>query len=109
MSSRFEQLVRSRSQSEMAEIIKAAQSRHRYRFELWLMYGFVSTSLVVVVWVAVTVLNHFGWAGPMGVVPLVFSLAAIWLWLWVIVRLSFVVGQRAAVREITRGQHAAGA
>jgi hypothetical protein len=109
MSNRFEELVSSRSHSEVAEIIKAAQSRHRYRFELWLMYGFVSASLVAVVWVAVLALNRFGLAGPTGLVSLAFGLAAIWLWLRVIVRLSFVIGQRAAVREAARGQRAAGA
>jgi hypothetical protein len=73
------------------------------------MYGFVTVILVAVVWVAVLALNHFGLAGPMGVVPVAFGFAAIWLWFWVVVRLSFVVGQRAAVREASRGHYAAGA
>ena len=109
MSNRFEDLIRSRSQPEISKIIEAAQSRPRYRFELWLMYGFVTAILVAVVWVAVLALNHFGLTGPMGLVSLAFGLAAVWLWLWVIVRLLFVVTQRAAVREAARGQHAAGA
>jgi hypothetical protein len=83
----------------MAEIIKAGQSSHRYRIELWLLCGFVTASLIAVVWAAVTALGFLGWSGPMGLVSFAFGLAALLLWLWAINRLSFVVGRRAAVRE----------
>jgi hypothetical protein len=109
MSIRFEDLVRSRSRTEMAEIIESAQSRLRYRLELWLMFAFVTTLLVTLVWAAVSALSRFGLAGPIGLVSFALGLAALWLWLWVVVRLSFVVGQRAALREVKLSQRAAGA
>jgi len=107
--SQFEDLVRSRSQPEMAKITEAAISRPHYRIELWLACGFVFASVIAVIWLVVSMLNRAGWAGPFGLVSFAVGLAALWLGLKLIVRLSFVVGQRAVIREAIRGQHAAGA
>ena len=106
MSQRFNDFIRRRSHAYIVKISEAAITR--YRIEMGLMMAVVSVAFFVLFWFCVSLLNRFGLAGPMGLIGLVLGLITVWLWLKVLVRLGFVVGQRAIVREAARSDHAVG-
>jgi hypothetical protein len=108
VSQRFKDFIRGRSHADIVRISEAAITRLQYRIELVLMMAVVSIAFFVLFWFCVSLLNRFGLAGPMGLIGLILGLITVWLWLKVLVRLGFVVGQRAIVREAARHDHAAG-